>query len=245
MLEELLFVLLQAIKVKSKIGNGKNSVYSVDAEIIRSHLITGSTTTMVKSDLISKPQNFNIVQSPPKNMFTQTYWTQLNSSDSIVVSSQSAVVESNVAPAANGFPGANNFLACFDQYCIYSCIMSISYIQENSAVTSSVQNVVLHTALDYDNVANIGLPALTGYSTYTECLLAPNTSHLRFIKPTISSAQYASTSSQPAGVQRAWVDAAYNTVNHYGFRLITGITPVSTVSMNVSFTAVFGFRNGI
>jgi hypothetical protein len=224
----------------------KSSRSSVDSEFLSSHRLTGSTTTLVMSDLKSKPQNFNIVQRPPRNFFTQTFWAQLSSADNIVVSSQSAVVESNVSPQANGFPGFAAFAAAFDQYCIYSCVMTVAYIQENSAVTSSVQNVIVHTAIDYDNVSNIGLAALQGYSTYSETQVAPNTSLVRFCKPCISSSQYTTSSTaQPSGVVRQWIDAAYNTIAHFGFRLITGITPVSTVSLNLSFTAVFGFRNGI
>jgi hypothetical protein len=214
-------------------------------EFINSHKLTGSTTTIVRSDLVSKPQNFNIVQRPPKNFFTQTFWTQLSSADNIAVSSTSAVVEANVSPAANGFPGAAAFLAAFDQYCMYSCVMTVSYVQENSAVTSSVQNVVVSTALDYDNVANIGISVIKGFSTFSEALLAPNTSIVRFVKPAINTSQYAGSGVQQSGVQRSWIDSAFNSINHYGFRLILGITPVSTVSVNVSFTAVFGFRNGI
>jgi len=124
--------------------------------------------------------------------------------------------------------------------------MTIAYIQENSAVTSSVQNVIVHTALDYDNVNTVGLPVLTGYSTYSEAQLAPNTSIVRFLKPCLQTSQYNTGGSAVAsGIQRAWIDSAFNAIPWYGFRMILGITPVSTVSCNVSFTAIFGFRNGI
>lgn len=162
------------------------------------------------------------------------------------MTSQSAVVEANVSPAASGFPGAAAYLAAFDQYCMYSCIMTVAYIQENSAVTSSVQNVIVHTALDYDNVVNIGLALLKSFSTYTEAQVAPNTSHIRMVKPCLQTGQYNTSNAVVAsGVQRAWIDSAFNAIPWFGFRLITGITPVSTVSLNITFTAIFGFRNGI
>jgi hypothetical protein len=208
-------------------------------------MLTGSTTNLVASDLVSRPQNFNIVQSPPKNFFTQTYWTQL-SVNFIQASSTSAIVENNISITINGFPGAAAYLATFDQYCIYSSTVNFAYLQENSAVTSSVQNVRVHTALDYDNVANIGLNSLTSYSTYSVTELSPNTSVIRYVKPCVSDSLIAGSSPQAgSGIQRRWIDSAFNNITHYGVRCIFGITALSVVSIDEGISIVVGFRNGI
>lgn len=218
---------------------------NVDMEILRSHMLTGTTTTLVASDQFSKPQNFNIVQRPPKNFFTQTYWTQL-SVNFTFGSSTSAITENNVSITINGFPGAAAYLATFDQYCIYSALVTYAYLQENSAVTSSVQNVRVHTALDYDNVANIGLNALTSYSTYSAAELTPNTSVVRYVKPCVSDSLISGSTPQAgSGIQRRWIDSAFNNITHYGVRCIVGQTVLSSVSIDEGITVIVGFRNGI
>jgi hypothetical protein len=227
----------------SKQSSGSSAV---DSEFIRSHMLTGTTTTVVKSDLVSKPQNFNIVQSPPRNLFTQTFWVQL-SADNNFGSSTSAITEFNLPFTLSTLPGAGVYLAAFDQYCIYSVIVTYAYLQENSAVTSSVQNVRIHSALDYDNVTNLGsITALQGFSTYSVSELAPNTSMIRFLKPCLATSLAAGTTNTVgAGIQRSWVDSAFPAISHYGFRSILGITQLSSVSVTLGVTAIVGFRNGI
>lgn len=216
----------------------------MDKMLVKSHLVTGSTTTLVSSDMSSRPQNFLLVQRPPRNMLTQTYWTQL-SINSTTASSTSAIVESNFAFGAASFPGMAAYLATFDQYCIYAAIVTYSYLQENSAITSSVQNVRIHTAIDYDNTANIGLTALQSYSTYSASELGPNTSVVRFVKPCVSDSLVGSSAQVGSGIRRSWIDSAFNLVAHYGLRAIFGQTVLSTVSIDVGVTIIAGFRNGI
>jgi hypothetical protein len=178
-------------------------------------------------------------------MFTQTFWTQL-STENTLGTSTSAVTENNVSFQANGFPGAAAYLAAFDQYCIYAVVLTISYLQENSIVTSSVQNVRVHTALDYDNQTNIGLPALQSFSTYSAAEMSPNTSVLRYVKPCLSGTiQGGGGARNAASIERSWIDSATNDILHYGVRIILGQTVLSTVSVTIGFSAVFGFRNGI
>jgi hypothetical protein len=225
-------------------NNKSSGGRSVDDEIIKSHLVTGSTTTLVSSDLRSRPQNFNIVQRPPRNLFTQTYWTTLSNVVQ-VTSSVSAITEYNISFAANSFTGSAGYLATFDQYCIYMLIVNFAYLQENSAVTSSVQNVRIHTALDYDNAANIGLNPLMSFSSYSASELGPNTSLVRSVKPCVSDTLYGSGTTTGSGLRRTWIDSAFPTIVHYGVRSILGQTVVSTVTIDIGLTAIFGFRNGI
>jgi len=229
-------------KKKGKKGGGA-SKNAVDSEIMRSYMVTGSTTTIVKSDLVSKPQNFNIVQKPPRNMFTQTFWIQLSQGDTTITSNLSAPVEANSVFAMVNLNGASAYLAAFDQYCIYSVVTTYSYSTESF---SSSQNVRVHTALDYDSIATIGLPALQSFSTYEAFTIAPDTSGMRYIKPCIADFQVQGTVTPvPSGVSRRWVDSGYSSVSHYGIRTILGPTPSGTVSVIIAVTAVIGLRNGI
>jgi len=219
--------------------------YNVDRELVNSHKPTGSTTTVIASDLMTKRQNFNIVQRPPRSLFNQIFWTNMTS-ESILTSNASAITESNLAFGIGSFPGYTTWLGSFDQYCLYSCVITFSYLQENSAVTSSVQNVVVHTAIDYDNIATIGLSAIQSYSTYSATQLSPGTSLVRYVKPCIAVSQGGGSSSPAlSGVARQWINSAFNAVTHFGLRCILGITNVSTVSITINVTGTFGFRNGI
>jgi len=233
-------------KRKSKKNEGGGaSKNAVDAEIVRSHMVTGSTTTLVKSDMTMKPQNFNIVQKPPRNFFTQTFWAQLTAADSAVTTASSAITETNYYFAISNFNGGSNYLSAFDQYCIYSVIATFSYGSENATILSNNSNVRVHTALDYDNVVNIGLPSLQTFSTYEAATIAPNTSLMRYVKPCLASYQYNGTSPVSSGVQRQWCDSTSPGIQHYGVRVIMGPTPAGTLNIIHSFTAVCGFRNGI
>jgi hypothetical protein len=230
---------------RGKKNRENKTTYNVDRELLNSHKLTGSTTTVVASDVNVRRQNMNIVQRPPKSLFDQIFWTNL-SLETILTSSASAITESNIAFGIGSFPDYSSYLQTFDQYCLYSCVISFAYLQENSAVTSSVQNVVVHTAIDYDNITTIGLTALQGFQTYSATQLSPGTSLVRYVKPCIAVSQGGGSSSPAlSGVARQWINSSFNAVTHFGLRCILGITNVSTVSLTFNVTGTLGFRNGI
>jgi len=211
-----------------------------DRYFANSHLITGSTTTRVAADYTRRPQNFNIVQTPPRNMSNQIYWAQLSYDTQFNVSG-TVVSENNFYFRLADFTSASSLATVFDQYCIYGVTMSFSLV---NAVNPILR---LYTALDYDSASAIGLSALQGYSSYEQCMLSTSTSHLRFVKPCLAPTISSTTpTDQSALVSRQWLDSNYTSIPHYGIRSIVGIAGVSsTQALEVSVTAICGFRNNI
>jgi hypothetical protein len=220
-------------KKSGKSGN------SVDKSIINSAKATGSTTNIVASDLTLRKQNFNIVQSPPKNIGNQIFWCKL-SFDTVINISSLVVTEFNFLYIASSFNGFSGAAAFFDQYCIY---MVINTLTSNA---TAIQGIRIMTAIDYDNVANIGISGIQAFSSYNESVLGSNgtDSLIRSLKPCIAPQVTSSSLPVPGGVSRAWLDIAYPNVSHYGLRLVLPLqsfTQVGAVTNTV--TAVFGFRN--
>jgi hypothetical protein len=184
----------------------------------------------------------NVVQTPPRQLSNQIFWTKFKTDQQISVSNIS-VTETNIDFFAGGFPGTASFLACFDQYCIHSIVITLS---SNSNVSTPFR---VWTALDYDSVSSIGKAGILAFSNCCFASIAGggDTSHERLLYPCIAP-QLTGTSSLPqaGGVGRCWIDSAYPNIQHYGFRSIVDLwVNESTLAVEMTFTAVFGFRNGI
>jgi len=223
--------------------SGSSSVSSTDRLILTSHKATGSTTNVVWSDLALRRQNFNIVQRPPKQLSNQIFWCQMSSDDLISLSNVSTT-EANVIFAGNSFNGFSAAAAFFDQYCIYCVTVTLSSL----VVEASFPAIQCYTAIDYDSVSNIGKAALEGYSSfnYTSLGSGGQDSLVRLIKPCIANQVTSSNLPVPGGVSRQWIDIAYPSVQHYGFRnIFDTYTAVVTNAVHRVYTAVFGFRNNI
>jgi len=230
-------------------GTGSSSgENSVDKSIINSHRVTGSTTTIVQSDLTQKRQNFNLVSRPPRNISNQIYWVELSNDSQLRVSS-TGISEVNFAFQCSNISTFANLAACFDQYCLYSVTASFSSM--SFAGTTGVNAPFrLYTAIDYDSNSALGSKLLLqGYGSFEFAALAQDgaSSFIRYVKPCLSYAQESSALLPvPSGILRAWIDSAYPSITHYGIRTIVDTYP-STISaaIEVSFTYVLGFRNNI
>jgi hypothetical protein len=226
-------------KNRQKRGRKSNKT-STDSTIINSHKSTGSITNVVRSDLTSKKQNMQLIARPPRNFFTQTFWSEFSFDTNLAINSIT-VGEFNIAFVASAFSGASAMLGVFDQYCIYSVVATYALIQ--SADTA----VRIYTALDYDSTSNIGKSGIQAYSTFNATLLNSTDSLVRFVKPCIAPTVSNTTPlDQSAMVARSWLDSAYPSIPHYGLRTVIDIGSTSiTTAITVSYTAVMGFRNSI
>lgn len=220
----------------------RQNKFSVDGEILKSHKSTGSTTNVVSSDLKMRRQNFNIVEVPRMPIGNQTYWCELSYDEPLSLSTTTAANEYNRAFLGSNFNGFSNAATFFDQYCIYAVTVSVSSLM----VSASFGAAQCYTAIDYDNVANIGK---TGIQAYTSCVLTPigadaTSSLVRFIKPCIAPQVTSSNLPVAGGISRSWLDIAYPSVQHYGLRMIfDGFSANVTNGIHVSYTAVIGLRN--
>jgi hypothetical protein len=225
-----------------RLAKGKTS-NSTDISIINSHKATGSTSNVVVSDTLRKRQNFNIVQRPPKQLSNQIFWCEL-STDDLISLSNIATTEANVIFAMSSFPGFANAAAFFDQYCIYCVTITLSTL----LVEASFGAVQCYTAFDYDSAANIGKAAIQGYGSYNFTSLAPGgqSSLVRLLKPCIAPQVTSSNVPVPGGVSRQWLDVAYPSVQHYGFRNIFDTYSASvTNAVHRNYTAIVGLRNNV
>jgi len=209
---------------------------------VASNRPTGMTTSFPIEDLVFRRQNFNIVQTPPKQLSNQIFWTMFKSDNAISVSNI-AVSEFNLSWGINAFPGAAAFLAAFDQYCIHSIVVTMS---SNSNVSTPFR---VWTAIDYDSVSNIGKAGIQAFPTCAFSSLAGDgsSSHERLLYPCIApQITGLGTLPQAGGVGRCWLDSAFPNIIHYGFRSVTDLwVNVSTQAIEITYSAVCGFRNGI
>jgi hypothetical protein len=208
----------------------------VDREIVNSIKATGSTTTTVATDLIDRRQNMNIVQTPPKQISNQIYWMK-ELVIATVSTSTSTYVEANVAFSLNQLNDYSNLTSVFDQYCIYSVAVSFS-VDGNSPTGVSVS---LLTALDYDNIANIGPVGIANYTNCSETLIGPSSSLVRYVKPCIALAAYTGSFGGFA-TQRCWLNCNSPSIQHYGMRAVYLQTNASFLVRTV-YEFVLGFRN--
>jgi len=223
-------------------GRKSGSAPASMRELVASNRPTGSTTSFPASDLILRRQNMNVVQTPPRQMSNQIFWTKFKQDQTISVSNI-AVTETNVDFTAAGFPGVANFLACFDQYCIHSVVITMS---SNANVSTPFR---VWTALDYDSISTIGKNGILAFGNCAFASVAGggDSSHERLLYPCVAP-QVTGTSSLPqaGGVGRMWLDSAYPNIQHFGFRSIVDIwVNVSSLAVEITYTAIFGFRNGI
>jgi len=222
--------------------SSRSSGSSTDKVILASHKPAGSTSNVVVADLVNRRQNFNIVQRPPKQLGNQIFWCEM-STDNLINLSSTVITEFNTSISANSFTAFTNAAAFFDQYCIYAVTITVTSL----LVEASFPAVQCYTALDYDSVASIGKQGIQGFTSMNYTSLSPGgtNSITRFLKPCIAS-QVTNTSNLPvpAGVQRAWLDVAYPSIQHYGFRSVYDVFTASVTSaLHVTYSAVFGFRN--
>jgi len=210
---------------------------SVDRIIINDIKATGSVnSTTVPSDLIDRRQNMNLVQTPPRQIGNQIYWIK-ELVTSTFTTSTSTYSENNYAFALNQLTDYTSLAGVFDQYCIYSVAASFS-VDGNSPTGVST---TLLTALDYDNISNIGPSGIIGYSNCSETLIGPSTSLVRFVKPCLALGSYTGTFTGYA-VQRSWVNCSSSSVYHYGIRSIS-LQTNAAFNVRVVQEFVVGFRN--
>jgi hypothetical protein len=208
----------------------------VDRLLINSLRPTGANTTIVASDLVDKRQNMDIVQVPPKQIGNQIYWFKEIITSNLATSS-TTYTESNTYWTLGGLTDSSTITALFDQYCIYSVVTSVS-VDGNSPVGVSCS---LLTAIDYDNVSNIGPSGIIQYNSCTETLIGPSTSLVRYVKPCVALAAYTG-SFTGFTTSRTWLNSSSSSVQHYGLRLIA-LQCASVFNLRVVTEVVVGLRN--
>jgi len=228
-------------KTRRSKARGRSKISPADSQLVQFSKATGSDTTVVAEDSRQKPQNFNIVQRPPKNWLTMTYWTKLMY-DIQFNNSTSTPTETNVYFTLSNFSGYTSIVAAFDQYCIYAITATITLAGNATSYTTPVG---VYTAVDYDNTNTIGKAGIQALSSCDFAQVSMTNSSTRFLRPCVAPVVFNTASAfNGSGISRLWIDAAYVNVPHYGFRSVVNPS-ASQQPMEVNFTAIVGWRNNI
>jgi len=222
-------------------GQGKSRNSSIRA--IAGSLHTGPSDRRVTNpaDYGRKPPNLMITQSPPRNLRNQIYWLQksitLLNATSI---SSSTITENNFSMKLSDIPEYSYIIQLFHLFCLHSAIIHISIDTTNFSSGASLGRVT--TAIDYDNVANLGgEPAIQEYSTAQTVDVSPSLTIERMVMPCVDPYLFGAYYSS----QRMWVDSASYAVQHYGFRSVWAQNSFSALTADYIVTYILGFRNSI
>jgi hypothetical protein len=205
------------------------------------HSAAAASTIQVSQDFRPRAPKWALTQRPPMNISSLIYWVQENTQTNFAVAT--ATVESNFVFQIAAINAVNSYLAIFDQYCIYAVHVRII---PNTEYPASGTLGSLATAIDYDNVNNLGSwTAIQDYGTVNITQVESGVSVERYIEPCVAPAIYnAAGSFTGFGVGRYWIDSANSGVPHYGLRTYTNGSTIS-YTMLVNTTYILGFRNTV
>jgi hypothetical protein len=191
-----------------------------------------------KADLAVKPLSYRVPLNVPRQVSNQVVWDVLKLFSAITIPT-SGIVETNFPFFLSQHPQVSSWTALFDQWCIPQATVSF---QSEIPPGSTANPAVFVTALDFDNVANVGsLSALEDFSTASVDQMSAARVVTRSIHPCVKLRSGATDSS---AVTRQWIDCASPAIAWYGVRSIGGVSSATYTVIAVT-TIWFCFRNQI
>jgi hypothetical protein len=204
--------------------------------------VGAADVSFVKEDLYRRQGSWALTQTPPRSVSNQIYWVKANSETTSTVST-SVPMEVNFSFTLQQFPNLVSLSSYFDQYCIYSAIVNITFQLTGSSGSVSGLGTML-TAIDYDNITNLG--SFSSLEAYESCLATKVTATQcvqRLIKPAVAPALWGGSSFNAYGISRMWCDSATTTTPHYGFRSFLIGNTAAVLTVNYDIVGILGFRN--
>lgn len=193
-----------------------------------------------RSDLALSRRWRNIPQRIPRQISAQIVWDVVRITSNIS-NSISAIVETNFSFNLSTHPEVSQWSALFDQWCIPQVAVTFTSTEPPGG-TGNVPSLL--TAVDFDNTTNLGSQTLLlEYENAQSVLLGPGMSHTRACHPCLKLSLASSGSS--SGVDKMWCDSGTPGATWFGIRSILGQSGVATVTLNVTQTLWYAFRNGI
>jgi len=228
-------------KNKSRNRRSARAPNANDAMMIASTKSTAiGETFFPKEDFFRRQGSWLLTQTPPRNISRQIYWVKSNLELAVTVSA-SAPTEFNTSFALSGLTDTAGLAGFFDQYCIYSVVVSINF---NYSGTTPGGLGTMITAIDYDNVTNLGsFAAVEAYESALVTKVNPTQSVQRLVHPAVAPALYSGSAFTNFGISRMWVDSANTSTPHYGFRSFFISNVGTTLTATFDFAFVVGFRN--
>jgi len=158
-------------------------------------------------------------------------WSTRLPYESIGVLTQQAATDTSAAYyfAGSGCVGFADYITVFDQYRIMAVSVTFSPRLAMGMFTSSDVNPRLWTVIDYDDATVIGRSTIQQYETLVTS--PPATGVTRVLQPHIASAVYSGGTTSYANDTNRWIDAASNTVQHYGIKAVLENGSVSQTNL--------------
>jgi hypothetical protein len=195
-----------------------------------------------REDYARSRVSWALTQTPPRSVGNLIHWVR-GCNQSAVTVSASAPTEQTQTFAVSALTDLANLIASFDQFCIYSVVVSINF---NYTGTTPSGLGTMYTAIDLDNAANLGNVLLyQGYESVLVTKVTPTQSVQRLIHPCVSPALYGGSTFNAFGIGRFWVDSASPATPHYGFRSFFISNVGTTLTATYDMTYIIGLRNNI
>lgn len=203
----------------------------------------GTMNPVKQSDLrVRPPSLLNVPSSVPRNIQRQIVWDVVKLQSLIPAST--TLVETNYLFTLTQNPQYTSWVSLFDQYSIPQVTIEFDSLTPPGDVGSSP---TLYTALDFDNGNTLGsVSAILGYDTAESVVMAPQSRHMRSVRPSskIAAQQSGGGSSQAVVSGPVWVDSTFASQNFYGIRsILTSLAP--STGVNVVTTIYFCFRGRV
>jgi hypothetical protein len=188
--------------------------------------------------------SWDLVQHPP-SLRNNITWVQ-GKVQIVQTISNSVPTEANQQFQLSFLADLVGLASYFDQYCIYAITASIAPSFEGAGSALYTFGTCI-TAIDYDNVSNLGsFAAVEAYNSAVVLEMTSGNAIQRFLKPCVAPALYtAGASFSGYGVKRMWIDSSVTTVPHYGLRILFISNSVSGLTATIDLNYVVGFRNNI
>jgi hypothetical protein len=196
-----------------------------------------------RADLTIRPPNpFNVPKRIPRNVAALVAWDTVKFDSQISVSA-TTFTETNFSFNLSQHPQASSWTALFDQWTIPQVSITFWSSLAPGSVTGPCQ---FHTALDFDNITNIGsIAAIEDFSSCNSVAMQPQTRFVRSVRPSARSYSTSGGSGNNALiVGPQWVDAAVPGVPFFGIRTIASSAGAS-YGIDATVTIWFCFKNQI
>jgi len=205
----------------------------------------GKNSPLNRSDLKLRPFDATKVPKSVPRSGSSVFWVVAKVELGLISSSLTTIAENNYSFSLNGLPAGEvaAYQAIFDQFQIAQVSLTWASLEPPGG-TGEV--VVIHTAIDFDNVQNLGATSLLDlFGSSQVTTLAPGRSITRSCRPCVKSA-LGVVPSVNQSVERLWLDTQTSAgLPHYGLRSIMNQPAVAPTRVHVELTYWIAFRSTI
>jgi len=191
-----------------------------------------------RTDLKLKPPSPSIPQGIPKNVSSQIFWDVVKIRTKYDTS-LTGDYNYAFAPSLQSHPQFSQLIPLFDQWCIPQFSVTWMALTPPGSTGTVIE---LHTAIDFDNVANLTLQQIDQFDCARVDTLVDNKKVTRTCRPRNKTTVGGTAN---AGVTATWVDSAVSATPWFGIRSIIAMSYGLSQSVVAEQTIWFAFRGRI